>query len=114
MEVTKWLKPSVKRVTIGDCANGQAATCVNAEQALYGLSKSSPYATTISAFFIQVSLFDEAARFFVPTHLCLTQARAGPVKAGRGSALALRSVVSRPRLDRPEHGGMLPIVGTRC
>jgi hypothetical protein len=36
MEVTKWLKPSVKRVTIGDCANGQAATCVNAEQALYG------------------------------------------------------------------------------
>jgi hypothetical protein len=29
-----------------------------------GLSKSSPYATTISTFFIQVSLFDEAGAFF--------------------------------------------------
>jgi hypothetical protein len=31
-----------------------------------GLSKSSPYATTISTFFIQVSLFDEAGAFFRP------------------------------------------------
>ena len=34
MEVTKWLKPSVKRVTIyGDVASVQAVTRVNAEQA---------------------------------------------------------------------------------
>ena len=33
MEVTKWLKPSVKRVTnYGDSASGQAVTRVNAEQ----------------------------------------------------------------------------------
>jgi hypothetical protein len=34
MEVTKWLKPSVKRVTkYGDSASVQAVTRVNAEQA---------------------------------------------------------------------------------
>ena len=34
MEVTKWLKPSVKRVTTyGDSASVQAVTRVNAEQA---------------------------------------------------------------------------------
>ena len=34
MEVTKWLKPSVKRVTkYGDSASVQAVTGVNAEQA---------------------------------------------------------------------------------
>jgi len=34
MEVTKWLKPSVKRVTkYGDSASVQAVTQVNAEQA---------------------------------------------------------------------------------
>jgi hypothetical protein len=33
MEVTKWLKPSVKRVTkYGDSASVQAVTRVNAEQ----------------------------------------------------------------------------------
>src|SRR5262249_10573945 len=37
--------------------------------------------------------------------------RTGAVKAGRRSALAVRSVVSRPRLDRPEHGGRLVVVG---
>src|SRR5260370_8385689 len=39
-----------------------------------------------------------------PTHV-LRPTRTGPVKVGRRSALAARSVVSGPRLDRPEHGG---------
>jgi hypothetical protein len=36
MEVTKWLKPSISVLRIGDSASVQAATRVNAEQALYG------------------------------------------------------------------------------
>src|SRR5271166_1959500 len=40
-----------------------------------------------------------------PTHV-LRPTRTGPVKVGRRSALAARSVVSRPRLDRHEHGGL--------
>ena len=36
MEVTKWLKPSISVSRIGDSASVQAATRVNAEQALYG------------------------------------------------------------------------------
>ena len=36
MEVTKWLKPSISGSRIGDRASVQAATRVNAEQALYG------------------------------------------------------------------------------
>ena len=36
MEVTKWLKPSDSVSRIGDRASVQAATRVNAEQALYG------------------------------------------------------------------------------
>ena len=39
-----------------------------------------------------------------PTHV-LRPTCTGPVKVGRRSALAARSVVSRPRLDRREHGG---------
>src|SRR5437667_9991767 len=35
MEVTKWLKPSIGVSRIGDSASVQAATRVNAEQALY-------------------------------------------------------------------------------
>ena len=35
MEVTKWLKPSISSSRIGDSASVQAATRVNAEQALY-------------------------------------------------------------------------------
>ena len=35
MEVTKWLKPSISVSRIGDSASVQAATRVNAEQALY-------------------------------------------------------------------------------
>ena len=34
MEVTKWLKPSISVSRIGDSASVQAATRVNAEQAL--------------------------------------------------------------------------------
>ena len=37
MEVTKWLKPSDSGSRIGDRASVQAATRVNAEQALYGV-----------------------------------------------------------------------------
>ena len=36
MEVTKWLKPSISVSRIGGSASVQAATRVNAEQALYG------------------------------------------------------------------------------
>ena len=36
MEETKWLKPSISVSRIGDSASVQAATRVNAEQALYG------------------------------------------------------------------------------
>ena len=35
MEVTKWLKPSISVSRMGDSASVQAATRVNAEQALY-------------------------------------------------------------------------------
>jgi hypothetical protein len=60
---------------------------------------------------IPVSLFDLESRFFAPTHMCWTPARAGAVKAGRRSAVASCSIVSRPRLDSPEHGGTLVVVG---
>ena len=80
-----------------------------------GPSKSSTYFTAFSTFFFfPVSLFDLEARFFVPTHTCWTPARTGAVKAGRRSASASRSVVSRPRLDSPEHGGTLAMVGMTC
>ena len=42
---------------------------------------------------------------------CWRPTRTGAVKAGRRSTLAARSVVSRPRLDSPEHGGTLVVVG---
>ena len=71
LEVTKWLKPSdsVSRL-YDDSASVQAVTRVNAEQALYGLSKSSTYFTAFSTSFIPVSLFDLESRFFAPTHTC--------------------------------------------
>src|SRR5207344_2486134 len=61
--------------------------------------------------FIPVSLFDLESRFFASTHTYWRPARTGAVKAGRRSALAACSVVSRPRLDSPEHGGTLVVVG---
>ena len=86
-------------------------TRVNAEQALYEAFEVKHYLSAFFTFFIPVSLFDLESRFFAPTHECWKPARAGTVKAGRRSALALRSIVSRPRLDRPEHGGTLVVVG---
>ena len=78
-----------------------------------GLSKSSTYFThsPLPSSFIPVSLFDLESRFFAPTHTCRRPTRTGAVKVGRRSTLAARSVVSRPRLDRPEHGGTLVVVG---
>jgi hypothetical protein len=47
----------------------------------------------------------------VPTALISQLPRAGAVKVGRRSAIAACSTVCRPRLDRPEHGGMLDRLG---
>src|SRR5258708_34148633 len=110
-EVTNWLKPSECVSRIGDSASVQAVTRVNAEQALYLAFEVKHYFTAFSTSFITVSLFDLESRFFAPTHTCWKPARAGAVKAGRRSALASPSFVSRPRLDRPEHGGTLVVVG---
>jgi len=49
--------------------------------------------------------------FFRPDRPISQPSRAGPVKVGRRSAVASCSVVSRPRLDWPEHGGMLDRLG---
>ena len=53
-----------------------------------------------------VSLFDLAARFFVPTHSIETPARAGAVKDGR-VAPTRKGLV----LDGSEHDGTLVVVG---
>ena len=69
MEVTKWLKPSISVSRIGDSASVQAATRVNAEQALYGAFEVKHiFYTTLSTSSIPVSLFDLESRFFAPTH----------------------------------------------
>ena len=78
---------------------------------LYEAFEVKHYLTAFFTFFIPVSLFDLESRFFTPTHGCWKPARAGTVKAGRRSALASRTIVSRPRLDRPEHDGTLVVVG---
>ena len=78
---------------------------------LYGAFEVKHYFTAFSTFFIPVSLFDLESRFFAPTHTCWKSARAGAVKAGRRSALTSRSIVSRPSLDSPEHGGTLVVSG---
>ena len=105
MEVTKWLKPSISVSRIGDSASVQAATRVNAEQALYGAFEVKHiFYTTLyflhSSFFVRLGI-----PFLRPDPHVLKPTRTGPVKVGRRSALAAGSVVSRPRLDRPEHGG---------
>ena len=105
MEVTKWLKPSISVSRIGDSASVQAATRVNAEQALYGAFEVKHiFYTTLyflhSSFFVRLGI-----PFLRPDPHVLRPTRTGPVKVGRRSALAARSVVSRPRLDRHEHGG---------
>src|SRR5258705_13526578 len=53
-----------------------------------------------SSFFVRLGI-----PFLRPDPHMLRPTRPGPVKVGRRSALAARSVVSRPRLDRHEHGG---------
>ena len=106
MEVTKWLKPSISVSRIGDSASVQAATRVNAEQALYGAFEVKYIFYTIlyflhSSFFVRLGI-----PFLRPDPHVLKPTRTGPVKVGRRSALAARSVVSRPRLDGHEHGGL--------
>src|SRR5271167_93356 len=81
---------------------------------LYGALEVKHYFTAFSTSLIPVSLFDLKSRFFAPTHMCWRPARTGAVKVGHRSTLATRSVVSRPRLDRPEHGGTLGVVGMTC
>jgi hypothetical protein len=105
-EVTNWLKPSDSVSRIGDSASVQAATRVNAEQALYGAFEVKHLFHTLlhflhSSFFVRLGI-----PFLRP------DPQVGAVKVGRRSALAARSVVSRPRLDRPEHGGTVVVVGT--
>ena len=61
MEVTKWLKPSISVSRIGGSASVQAATRVNAEQALYG------------AFFVkkfQQEVSADGLSFFLRQFLC--------------------------------------------
>src|SRR5882757_4958521 len=106
MEVTKWLKPSISVSRIGDSASVQAATRVNAKQALYGAFEVKHIFTPLSPlppFQFLCSTWNPVSSPR-PTHV-LRPTRTGPVKVGRRSALAARSVVSRPRFDRPEHGG---------
>jgi hypothetical protein len=83
MEETKWLKPSISVSRIGDSASVQAATRVNAEQALYGLCQGGVSTGRRIFFPWSVSLFDLRARFFVPTRASLALARAETVKVGR-------------------------------
>src|ERR1700693_5640611 len=92
-----------------DCCTGRSAGF----SPLYGAFevKHLFHAFSPSTSFIPVSLFDLESRFFAPTHTCWRPARTGAVKVGRRSGLAARSVVSRPRLDGPEHGGTLVVVG---
>jgi len=79
--------------------------------ALYEAFQVKRYFTAFFTFFIPGSLFDLDSRFFAPTHTCWKSTRAGAVKAGRRSALALGSIVSRPSLDSLEHVGTLVVVG---
>ena len=78
---------------------------VKPEQALYGAFEVKHiFYTTLyllhSSFFVRLGI-----PFLRPDPHVLRPTRTGPVKVGRRSALAARSVVSRPRLDRYEHGG---------
>ena len=52
-----------------------------------------------------------AAVSFVPACARRRAARKGPSKAGRPAGLASRSLAARPRLDGPEHGAMVKLVG---
>src|ERR1700716_854749 len=69
MEVTKWLKPSISVSRIGDSASVQAATRVNAEQALYGACQGVSVEQRIF-FPSSVSLFDLKAVSSSRSALC--------------------------------------------
>src|SRR5450631_404139 len=60
-----------------------------------------------ASFFVRLGI-----PFLRPDPHVLRPTRTGAVKVGRRSALAARSVVSRPHLDSPEHGGTLVVVRT--
>ena len=80
MEVTKWLKPSISVSRIGDSASVQAATRVNAEQALYGAFEVKHiFYTTLyflhSSFFVRLGI-----PFLRPDPHVLRPTRAGASK----------------------------------
>ena len=74
-----------------------------------GPSKSSTL--RVHSFFISVSLFDLESRFFAPTRMCCDAGARRGCQGRPALCLASRSIVSRPRLDRPEHGGTLVAIG---
>src|SRR6266536_2841761 len=86
MEVTKWLKPSDSASRIGDGASVQAATRVNAEQALYGV------------FFVKG--FSPAQRIFSPSSVSLFDLTA--VSSSRRAPFAHRGA-RRSRQGLPSH-----------
>jgi hypothetical protein len=73
--------------------------------------KSSDIFAAFFTFFIPVSLFDLESRFFAPTHMCWKSTRAGGCQGRPSLCAGLRSIVSRPSLDSPEHVGTLVVVG---
>src|SRR6202166_1634426 len=85
MEVTKWLKPSISVSRIGDSASVQAATRVNAEQALYGAFEVKHiFYTTL--YFLHCSFFVRLGiPFLRPDPHVLRPTRTGPVKVSRRS-----------------------------
>src|SRR5207237_6013606 len=86
--------------------------CPTSSRTCMGLSKSSTYFTAFSTSFLHPSFFVRLGiPFLRPDPHVLEPARAGAVKAGRRSVVASCSIVSRPRLDSPEHGGTLVVVG---
>jgi hypothetical protein len=85
MEVTKWLKPSISVSRIGGSASVQAATRVNAEQALYGAFEVKHIFYT-SLYFLHSSFFVRLGiPFLRPDPHVLRPTRTGPVKVGRRS-----------------------------
>jgi hypothetical protein len=69
-----------------------------------GLLKSSIHFAPLSTSFIPVSLFDLESRFFAPTTR-VEATRTGLSRSAVALPLAARSLVPRPRLGWPEHGG---------
>ena len=113
MEVTKWLKPSISVSRIGDSASVQAATRVNAEQALYGAFEVKHiFYTTLhflhSSFFVRLGI-----PFFAPTH---TRVAADAHRGLSRSAVALPwpHAPSFPgrALTGPSTAATLVVVGT--